>query len=239
MAIDFDFIINVTAVVTRVLAWGFLIFLVYRVYKKQTVRPKVWKVLIIMFVGLFSFSIKWNMFDTMLKIPILPLGVWILYFFLRRKDKRWQAYRFFAWLGFWSNFLFLSSTLIAIPIHHVIYPKDEPSTYISNVEDAYIMNIHPSASDRSLNKKSLLKQLDTLKQEMIISDEWYEDTYINSESNQRNERFPYLLAGASSKWGSGLHTIVYIENDGKGILISTPQEQLYFRSEDSLIEGVE
>ena len=45
MAIDFELIINATAVVTRVLAWGFLIFLVYRVYKKQTVRPKVWKVL--------------------------------------------------------------------------------------------------------------------------------------------------------------------------------------------------
>ena len=81
MAIDFNFIINAIAIVTGVLAWGFIIFLVYRVYKKQTVRPKVWKILIIMFVGLFSFSIKWNMFDTMLKFPILPLGVWILYFF--------------------------------------------------------------------------------------------------------------------------------------------------------------
>ena len=53
-----------------------------------------------------------------------------------------------------------------------------------------------------------------------------------------NDFHIYLLE-ASSKWGSGLHTIIYIENDGKGILISTPQEQLYFRSEDSLIEGVE
>ena len=121
----------------------------------------------------------------------------------------------------------------------MVYPKDEPSTYISNVENASILNIHPSAKDRSLNKESLLNQLDTMRQETIFSDQWYEDTYMNTESNKRNERFPYQLIGTSSKWGSGLETIIYIEDDGKGILLSTPQEQLYFRSEDSLIEGVE
>ena len=77
-----------------------------------------------------------------------------------------------------------------------------------------------------------------MRQEEVFSDQWYEDTYM-TESNKRNERFPYQLIGTSSKWGSGLETIIYIEDDGKGILLSTPKEQLYFRSEDSFIEGVE
>ena len=230
--------INIVFLVTGILAWGSIVFLAYRVYKNQTVKPKVWKILLVMFVGLFSFSINWNMFDTMLKFPILPLGVWILYFILKGREERWQTYRSFAWLGFWANFIFLASTLIAIPFHHMIYPKNEPSTYISNVDNASILTIHPSAKDWSLNKESLLNQLHTMSQETIFSDQWYEDTYMNTESNKRNERFPYQLIGTSSKWGSGLETIIYIEDDGKGILLSTPQEQLYFRSEDSLIEGV-
>ena len=195
MVIDFDFTINAVAIITGLLAWSSIIFLAYRVYKKQTVRPKVWKILIVMFVGVFSFSVNWNMFNTMIKVPILPLGVWILYFVFKGKEERWQTYRSFAWLGFWANFIFLASTLIAIPVHQVIYPKDEPSTYISNVENASILNIHPSAKDRSLNKESLLKQLHTMRQETIYSDQWYEDTYMNTESNKRNERFPYQLIG--------------------------------------------
>ena len=36
MEINFDFTINVVAIVTGILAWGFIIFLAYRVYKKQS-----------------------------------------------------------------------------------------------------------------------------------------------------------------------------------------------------------
>ena len=179
MEINFDFTINVVAIFTGILAWGSIIFLAYRFYKKQSVRPKVWKIVLVMFVGILSFSINWNMFDTMVKFPILPLGVWILYFIFKGREERWQTYRTFAWLGFWANFIFLASTLIAIPVHHVVYPKDEPSTYISNVDNASILNIYPSAKDWSLNKESLLNQLDTMSQETIFSDQWYEDTYMN------------------------------------------------------------
>ncbi|HHW36271.1 MAG TPA: hypothetical protein GXX18_03115 [Bacillales bacterium] len=239
MEINFGFTFNAIAILTGIFAWGVIAFFTYRIYKKQIEKPKIWKIIIVIFVGIFSFSINWNMFDTMLKFPILPLGVWILYFVLKGKDERWQTYRSFAWLGFWANFLFLASTLFAIPIHQAVYPKDEPTTYISNIENASIINIHPSAKEQSLNKESLLKQLQTMKQETIYSDQWYEDTYMNAESNKRSERFPYQLIGTSSKWGSGLHTIIFIEDDGKGILLSTPKKQLYFRSEDSLIEGME
>lgn len=239
MKINFDLTFNAIAILTGILAWGVIAFFAYRICKKQIVKPRIWKILIVIFVGIFSFSINWNMFNTVLKFPILPLGVWILYFVLKGKDERWQTYRSFAWLGFCANFLFLASTLIAMPIHQVIYPKDEPTTYISNIENASIINIHPSAKNQSLNEESLLKQLHTMRQETIYSDQWYDDTYMNTESNKRSERFPYQLIGTSSKWGSGLDTIIFIEDDGKGILLSTPKKQLYFRSEDSLIEGVE
>jgi hypothetical protein len=68
---------------------------------------------------------------------------------------------------------------------------------------------------------------------------WYEETYMNAESTKTKERFPYQLIGTSPEWGSGFLTIIYLEEDGKGILLSTSNKQLYFRSEDSIIEGGE
>ena len=239
MIINYDFTVNAIAILTGILAWSVIGFFAYRIYKKQMVKPKVWKILIVLFVGLFSFSINWAMFDTIFKLPILPLGVWILYFVLKGKEERWQTYRSFAWLGFLANFIFLLLTLVSIPVHHALYPKNEPSTFISNVENASIITIHPSAKERSLNKESLMKQLQALRQETIYSDQWYTETYMNAESTIRNERFPYQLIDTKAKWGSGLNTIIYIEDDGKGILISTPKNQLYFRSEDSVIKVVE
>ncbi|MFP3390381.1 hypothetical protein [Brevibacillus sp. SIMBA_040] len=230
---------NIIEILTAILGWLVIVFFAYRIYQKQIVKLKVWKIPLIILVGLFSFSIDLGLLDIILKLPILPLGVWILYFVFKGKDERWQTCRSFAWLGFGANFIFFASTLITIPVHHVIYPKDELSVYISNVENASIINTHPSAKDRSLNKDSLQNQLDTMRQEAIYSQQWYRETYFNTESNKRNERFPYQVIGTSSKWGSGLQTLIYIEDDGKGILLSTPKKQLYFRSKDSLIEGGE
>ncbi len=229
---------NAIDTLTVTLGWIVIVFIANRIYQKQMVKPKVWKIPVIILVSLCSLSVHWNMFDVIVKLPILPLGVWILYFVLKRKDgaERWQTYRSFAWLGFGANFIFFALTLLTIPVHHAIYPKDEPSVYISNVTNAALIKIHPSAKDRSLNKDSLLNQLDTVRQEAIYSAQWYRETNKNTESNKRNERFPYQLIGTSSKWGSGLHTSIYVEKDGKGILLSTPKKQLYFRSKDSLLE---
>lgn len=239
MLLNIDFTFNAIAIVAAVLAWSVIGIIAYRIYKRQIEKPKVWKVLIAIFIGLFSFTINFNLDNTMLKIPILPLGVWILYLIFKGKAERWQIYRSFAWLGFLANFIFLLSTLVTIPVHHVIYPENEPSTYISAVENASIITTHPSAKNCTLNKEKLLEQLHIMRQEIIYSNQWYEETYQNTESNNRNERFPYQLIGTSPKWGSGLNSIIYIENDGKGILISTPKKQLYFRSKDSILEGGE
>lgn len=68
---------------------------------------------------------------------------------------------------------------------------------------------------------------------------YYEKEFKDEQSIKRNERFPYQLAGTSPKWGSDLRPIIYIEADGKGLLISAPQKQLYFRSKESLLKGEE
>ncbi|WP_404457994.1 hypothetical protein [Oceanobacillus kapialis] len=218
------------------LAWILIAFFAYRIYKKKTIKPKIWKVILVIIIGLISFSINFNMFETFLKFPILPLGVWILFFVFIFRNSRWQVYRSFAWLGFLANFLFLASTLLAIPIHSFIYPKGEPTTYISNTEEASLIMTHPSGEVRSLNNERLLNQLPMMWQESIESDEWYEEADMGTESAEVKERFPYRLVGTSSKWGSGLASVIYVEKDGKGILLSTPTEQLYFRSDISLIE---
>jgi len=232
----FDFNANVIDILTQTLAWVIIALLAYRIYKKQIVKPKVWKVIIVLFLGLFTFSFNWELFNTLVKFPILPLGIWILYLFFRGKKEAWQTYRSFAWLGFLANFIFLTSALITIPVDHVIYPKNKLSTYITNVENAYIIPTHPSAKEASLIKDNLLHVHKT-RQETIYSVKWYQDTYMNRESNQVKERFPYQLIGTLSKWGSNLPAIIYIEEDGKGILVTTSNKQLYFRSDDYLIEG--
>ncbi len=239
MVINIDHTFNVVATIFNIVAWGGILFWANRVYKKQIIKPKIWKMLIVIIVGIFSFSITFNIFQSTIRISILPLGVWILFFFLKRREESWQKYRSFAWIGFWANFIFLAATLITLPIHYLIYPNDKLSTYISNVEEAAIVTIHPSGNGKPFVKDDLLNQLETMEKQKINSIQWYQDTVLNSDTNERNERFPYQLVGIFPKWGSGLHSIIYIEEDGKGILVSTPKEQLYFRSEMSLLEGVE
>lgn len=68
----------------------------------------------------------------------------------------------------------------------------------------------------------------------IIEEELEEEEEV---AQQTFERFPYILLGASPKWGSGYESTIYIESDGKGMLISTEKEQYYFRSSESILKG--
>lgn len=229
--------INIIELIATILAWIVIGWLTNFVYTKQEVKPTFWKVLLILFIGFFTFAINWQMFNSYIKIPILPLGVWILYAVFKNKSEKWNLYRPFAWLGFFANLIFLIALLLAIPFNHLIYSESEFETYISNIEKAKLVNIHPFAKDSSLDKEMLIKQTPFLSEELIQSHEWYNDTEMNKHSKKVVERFPYQLIGFSGKWGSDLKTVVYLEKDGKGILISTKNKQLYFRSEYSLIKG--
>ncbi len=72
-----------------------------------------------------------------------------------------------------------------------------------------------------------------------MSDDWYEETFLNVEDYEKKEQFPYLLVDYKSKWGSGLESMIYVEGDGKGILISTADQQYYYRSEMSTLKEVD
>jgi hypothetical protein len=220
------------------MAWMLIGILVYRSYKKLDAKPKIWKILLVIAVGLMSFSIHWNLFDTLLKLPVLPLGVWVLYGALNRKEGRWDRYRSFAWTGFLGNFIFLASALISILFHLLIYPDDDPSTYITNAEGASLIRIHQSgAEEPTLDRGRLVEQIPAMRQEEIYSAGWYEEMYDSSDGKRnRNERFPYQILGVSPKWGSGLDPLIYVEDDGKGILLTGSGNQLYYRFEDSIIE---
>lgn len=219
-----------------ILSWAVIIIFSVRIYKKQAVKPKIWKAIVILWIGIFSFSFNFEMFGSMVKFPILPLGVWILAWIFKDKEERWNVYRSYAWLGFKANFLFLLAAIVLNPIHDVVFPKVKSTTFISNVDYAIIHSLHPSANERVLSKNKLLNELQTMKESEVYSEDWYNELYMSSETNRKNERFPYQLVGTKSKWGSGLDTLIYVEEDGKGLLITTSQKQYYFRSKESFIE---
>lgn len=207
------------------------------VYKKQQSPPKIWKGILITFIGVFSFSISLNLPSGVAKVAILPLGVIFLYWFLRRKDngERWLPYRRFAWLGFWANFIFLAFSFLNTPLDHLMFPKNQPSTYMNNVEEASLMFTHPAAKAVIVNKEMLQNQMNNMKLKKIIIDTWFND--INEENGYK-ERFPYVLTGALPAKGSGLETVIYVEDDGKGFLITNNRgNQVYFRAEESVLTG--
>ncbi|MEL3974405.1 hypothetical protein AAEO50_19120 [Rossellomorea oryzaecorticis] len=220
------------------LAWVLIGLAAIRLYKRQQVKPKVWKIAVVIMAGLISFSIHWELAGNLLKIPILPLGVWILYGILRGKEDRWDNYRSFAWLGFAGNFIFLAAAMVSILLYPVVYPESNASTYIADAGNASIVDIHPSGKEGMiLDKDRLVDQLSSMKQEKVESDVWYEQMHHSSDGyRNRNERFPYQMVGVSSKWGSGADPVMYVEVDGKGILVSTSHNQYYYRFSESILK---
>lgn len=235
MNVSFNFNWDIVSTIISLLAYGLIVYFAYKQYRKQTLKPKVWKLIVVIFVGLFSFSFEWPLSNTVVKLAILPLGVWLLYFVCSSNKLRWQKYRSFAWLGFWSNYVLAAATLITIPIHSFLYPIDKPATHIANASNAYIINLHPSAEQVSLHTASLKEQLSSMELASLQSDQWYYE--IQTSEEEKKERFPYLLAGVESKWGSSLSSAIYVEQDGKGLLISLPNKQLYYRLDTSLFDG--
>jgi hypothetical protein len=222
--------LGIIGILFEVIGWGAVGFIAYRYYKKQETKPKIWKIIALIFIGLFSFSINWPLFDNLIRISILPLGVWILYF-LKGKQGNWPTYRQYAWLGFFANFIFLATALLSILVNQAVYPIDKPQTYLANVEDASIINIHPTGKTAaSLNKDIFKKDIAHMTEEQIQGQGWY-------EQSETSEVFPYQLIGAQPKFGSNRQAaVIYVENDGKGLLIQTPKKHYYFRSAESFLK---
>ncbi|ESU33834.1 hypothetical protein G3A_04125 [Bacillus sp. 17376] len=230
---------NAPEIVLNLVAWGSIFILARRIYSKQDLKPIIWKLIIVILVGLFSFSINLPYMDQQIKLAILPLGVWILYGIYSRKNEgiSWDRYRKYAWLGFFANFIFLTVSLINPLIHSAIFPANDISTYLSDIINGKIIQTHPSADKKILDRDSLIIQLDSIKEEPVYSEKWYYEAFESGvEPAKAEERFPYQLAGTEAKWGSGIDPMIFVEQDGKGILISTGEKQVYFRAEKTLLK---
>ncbi|MDR7071721.1 hypothetical protein [Fictibacillus barbaricus] len=235
--IHFVYDYNLASLITVAIAWICIGILTYHIYKKQKIKPKIWKVFIILAVGFVSFSFDINMLHTKVKIPIIPLGVWLLYLYFRKKEVRWQMYRRFAWIGFFANFIFLASTLASVPIYNAMYPENELSTYLAKVKNPAIIQLHPSAKNDSLNG-NFVKIIKQMKPAEMHSDEWFNGTVtMKMKQKDRKEKFPYQLTGVVPEWGSDIEPLIYMEKDGKGLLITSHHKQYYFRSNQSLLKG--
>lgn len=213
--------------------------LFYRLYKKRDPKPIWWKALIVSFIGQFIFSINFNFFDSIIQLPILPLGVWILYWILKSKNRaeRWGKYRPFAWLGFWLRFLYMFTSLLIHPLDHLMFPKDELHTFLSDSKGAKIIKTTSTAKNVNVNRSILAKSISSFKLDKIYSEIWYHEMYEDN-GKAKKERFPYLLIGTKPKWGSNLNEMIYVEKDGKGLLVITKEKQYYFRTDHRFISSV-
>lgn len=231
-----------------IIGWGVLIGAVCYLYRKQTEKPVLWKMAIIIYIGLFCFNFSFNVSDTPVKIAILPLGVWILILFFGKRKERWKVYRPFAWLGFFGNYIFLIATLLSSLIQSLLYPTDKVETFLAELDDPGILLIHPSGKQAALNKELLIESLPSWKIGKMDTQQWYYDSFpeimegeLEEEEeqmpHQTTERFPYILLGATPKWGIGYESTIYMEMDGMGMLISTEKGQYYFRSSKSVLKG--
>lgn len=235
MPITFTLPNNIMFLAGGIIGWCIVLYLMIRRYKKQEKKPVIWKMIIVTWVGLFSFSFNLQMFGQSAKLAILPLGVWILYLFFRKRS--WHTYRRFAWLGFLANYIFLVVSLLFGAAHQAVYDKEDPSTFLADLRKAEIIGIHPAAQEVAFDSERFARMLDELQAgDMSDSLDWYYQSRDEQEPYYQKERFPYALIGAKSSWGSGLHASVYIELDGKGLFLSTPDRSYYYRSEKPLIE---
>ncbi|MFA9555742.1 hypothetical protein ACERII_00340 [Evansella sp. AB-rgal1] len=237
MEFSFEYSTNIVEIVVDIFSWALIIYFIYYFYQKLERKPKVWKAVVATFVGLFTFSFNFTMLGALVEIPILPLGVWVLYWYAHSRNGAWDKYRSFAWLGFVANFLFIVTAILSVFLHHLVFPKDDPSIYISNAENAGLLKTHPSGEEVVLDKENVSQALSSYHEEQVESIDWYTDITFQVEPHEREEKFPYHLIGTKPKWGSGLSTMIYIERDGKGILVDSSEKQRYFRTTESLLKG--
>jgi cytochrome bd-type quinol oxidase subunit 1 len=143
MPITFEFDDNIVHLAGMLMGWCIVLYFMTHRYKKQNRKPVIWKMIVVVWVGLMAFSLNIPMFGQIAKLAILPLGVWILYLILRNRS--WETYRRFAWLGFAANYIFLVMTVLSGAIHQAVYDKNDPTTYFADVRKAEVIGIHPSA----------------------------------------------------------------------------------------------
>lgn len=215
-------------------AWIGILILLIRHYRRQENKPVIWKAMLVVVVGIAAVPFHINMFGFSGELAVLPIGVGLIY--MVAKNESWQKYRKFAWAGFWSNYAMLAVALLSEMLFSVVYPKAELSTYLAYVDKVRLVETHPSAPSGSLSVEKLKVSMENaVLQDSYPAFDWYNQSALEGGELYRKERFPLLLTGIKSQWGSGIHSAVFVERDGLGLLIATGSDYLYFRSQEPFV----
>ncbi|GGF25696.1 hypothetical protein GCM10010954_25750 [Halobacillus andaensis] len=233
MVFDFNWSWNLPEIILQIISYVLIISLLLIIYKKQSEKPHIGKAVLAAMVGIFSFSFNFQFQGYSVSLAILPLGVGVLYFFIkRRNEERWRVYRRYAWLGFLANYVFLLTGLLTPLVFNLMYDKSDPATYLAQTDDAAVHLTHESADQRNLHNERLETELENAQVKEFDSMRWHRQI----EDQEEKERFPYILSGFESKSGSDLNAVTFVEKDGKGLLIQTAEDQLYVRTEQSVLK---
>ncbi|MEK4699995.1 hypothetical protein MKX47_10390 [Solibacillus sp. FSL R7-0668] len=206
-----------------IISWIISFFYCIHLSKKHGITW--WRGLIVFVIGLFSFSFSLPFFQTTIQIAILPLGIFFLYLALRNKDS-WEKYRHFAWSGFLLNYVFLFILIVSYFVSPLVYQPERLSTYIRSTEQLQLIS---TATDQT--------QILALTNDIIEQANLEILTFEKPPYEETPERFPYLLMGQQAQKGSAITSKIYIEENGKGILVDSNQKQYYFTVPSSLFEG--
>ena len=226
---------NLVEVVVYSMCWLIIFVIAFTLYKKQERKPIIWKAVIVYFVGLISFTFNYPLEQKAIHFALIPLGVIAIYL-LFSKRPNFNTYLNFAWFGFFSNYVFLIGTLLTIPLYSFVYDKNDIHTYMSRLENIEILAIHPSANDNVTVRSSILEQVKAAKKKPLMNADWYYESV--GDDRVEVERFPYILANVAPKRGSNVTATIYVEKDGKGLLIAAPTKHLYYRLDESIFQEV-
>lgn len=226
---------NLVEVVVYSFCWLIIFVIGFILYKKQEIKPIIWKAFIIYLVGKIAFTLNYPLEQQTINFALIPLGV-IAICLLFSKRPKFNTYLTFAWFGFFSNYVFLIGTLLINPLYSFLYDKSDIQTYMSRLENLEILSIHPSANDNVVVRSSILEQVETAKKQPFGNMDWYYESI--GDERVEVERFPYILANVEPKWGSQAYATIYVEKDGKGLLIAAPTKHLYYRLDASILQEV-
>ena len=209
--------------------------LAIRIYKREETKGKWWVIIIIFLIGRFSISLDLPLFGHTHNLAIFPLGAGLFYLFTRTRQQAREIYKPYIWLGFFANYAFFVCGILTIFVTNALFPPGHLSTYIESFEDATILNIHPSAQDKIQLSNNAYELLDKSIQTEVHAHEWYNGQAYNQMA-YKEEKFPYMLQNVTATAGLNIDVFYYIEQDGKGLLVQTPDQHYYFRTEDTFIE---
>jgi hypothetical protein len=86
-----------------------------------------------------------------------------------------------------------------------------------------------------LDKNKLKTEIPNMKRKSFDSMAWHREATL-PDGTKKEERFPFYLSDTDPKFGSGLSPLIFVEKDGKGLLISSEGKQYYFRSNESFLK---